>query len=338
MGLPPQDGDTLFLTHAFVPVDVHHAVGLPSLTLPSSDFVIAYDASFGGGSLTMDAIGIYSAGGNPQVAFPMEFAVTTFVANQFNIGASSTILMNVVDLSAETATLSGYDGAINFIGSSINTSTLEVLGAGPFSVTLDDSTLQTLGVNLGSSQFSVPDDTPPAEFIFTGASTATIEQYLIIGADVTSRLTITGDSHVMAENAYVNVGDFGDGDLRVTGNSTLDADVLHVGILKHGTVSVDTDGKIDSNSGFVGIFAGHNGTVNLETGGSWEVENLTLGDRGTGYVFVRNGGKLKIEDEGALGLHPTGRGVLNLIAQIPTWRSSRALRSPSAKKAQANST
>jgi fibronectin-binding autotransporter adhesin len=142
---------------------------------------------------------------------------------------------------------------------------------------------------------------------------ATIDQYLLVGSACGGRLFLEESSIVNAPMAYVNVGQGGEGFLRVAQKSMLISKFLSVGVTNFGNVAIDSDGKATTQTGEIGVLADKQGTVNIEDGGIWDTKDLTVGQNGIGYVYVRNDGTLKITGMGVLGKSQGSRGVLNLI-------------------------
>ena len=188
-------------------------------------------------------------------------------------------------------------------------------GHGPSLVHVEESTIELLGVGIGYDG-AAPEDY--AELRLTGG-TASFAQYLLVGAEGSGQLKLAGHAVVNAGEAYVNVGDLGYGFMHVTENSVIRMDELNVAVFDQGDMAIDSGGKVYSTTAHVGMINGYDGNVNVEgaeDGASlWETQDVTVGSNGTGYVYVRNNGTLRIDHEGVLGLNHGGRGVLNLIGE-----------------------
>ena len=316
--LPPEDGDSLIFRPGFPdPNAVPYSISGGSHTLPNSDVLFAINATISGGSFDVDVIGIAAFYGE---SFPMTFNGTTLKANSIINASAAQDPLNFIGATLESPTIQLYGGgtgmsAINIHdGSQVKGGVAEIgllySSSGAALVHVDNSQMELLGVRIG---FDDSEEDVYGELRLTGGSMASFAQFLLVGAEGSGRLELDGASQVDASEAYVNVGDQGEGDLHVTQSSILEARDLNVGLHANGNVAVDTGGRITSEHGKIGELAGFEGTVNLENGGEWETEDLVVGVHGTGYVYVRDGGELRISGDGVLGEHEGSRGVVNII-------------------------
>ncbi|HEV3415583.1 MAG TPA: hypothetical protein VG056_02165, partial [Pirellulales bacterium] len=328
--LPPQDGDALIIDHGFNHENLPHTISLGDLNLPSSGIQFSYYATFTGGSLNVNSVGIRSMNNIVGATFPVTFVGTSFDVNGLTANTDNdTMTFSAVDITAGEMQLGGSYSLdpvnfpppggtpiINLEGATVNASTITIAnnstpGSGRFVTNVTDSQIQSLGMEIGFGGNTLND----AAEVNLNHSEATIDQYLLIGSQGGGRLRLNDQSTVTLSgaNSYVNVGQQGEGDLLVTQMSTLTSNLLNIGVAERGTMTVDQGGRVFSQSGVLGVLAGMEGNVTLSDDALWQTNDLTVGENGTGYVYIYDQATLHIDGQGILGNAPGSRGVLNLI-------------------------
>jgi T5SS/PEP-CTERM-associated repeat protein len=155
----------------------------------------------------------------------------------------------------------------------------------------------------------------------------TIDEDPIIGMNGTGTVTIQGGAGltVMNGDLILGQGTTGLGSLQVTGTGTT---LLEEGDLIVGgastlanTMNVSAGGlaQIEGN-GIVGRDAGSNGTITIDGSGSTlQIEDLTIGQDGTGAVTVQNSGTLTETGDLILGQNANSNGSLTVDGPSTTF-------------------
>lgn len=340
--LPAWDGDTLLVGHTFISPDAVPPFSITggSHALPNSSIQFQVYATISGGTFDVHDAGISttSISNNFPQRFPVTFIDTTFSANNSiaALASQDTLAFTGATLNAPQINLdASYSlgfwqpppagvAIMEFSdGARISGGVAEVTANfgenGPSLVRVNDSEIDLLGMSVSGP--SGPKG--HGEMLLTGGSIANLEQFLLIGSEGNAFLIVDESSQVNANDAYVNVGESGIGDLYITGGSTLEAHDLNVGVHELGNVSVDEGSLLSSVNAKFGEIAGHEGTINLENGGLMQTDELVLGAHGRGYAYVRNGGTLNVNDKLVVGEH--GQGQLLVLGGGSATAASAAL-------------
>jgi T5SS/PEP-CTERM-associated repeat protein len=327
--LPAEDGDTLLVRSVIAGGDTnHYDIHFGSHDLPNSDILIVAHADYSGGNLTFGGIDINNHSSDGAVGYPMNFTGTTAYADTFTISDFfSPITLNEVDFFSPDMSLGGGSPMgspspeINFNESMVHASVLKVWQASGSmaTVTLTDSSLAAADVQIGFNE----NELAHAAEVKLVHSNSTIHLALIIGYEGAARLSLAQESHLNAATAYVNIGDEGQGDLQISEDSEMHVRQLNIAAGHEGTVGISDGGKLYTDEATVGFLSGEgrSGTVDI-TGGEndslWDVTDLIVGEFGTGFVYVRDFGILRIRGEAVLGKNEGSRGVVNLIGTQST--------------------
>jgi T5SS/PEP-CTERM-associated repeat protein len=328
--LPAQDGDGLTIDNRTLDEELaeHHTVSLSGLHFPNSTLAINLYADYSGGSLEFQTIDIRTISHIASDPHRLNFHGTSMSAELLYMGASGEGLsFDGGQISgSETTLLGGYSffypeqhtaPVISFNDVTFDASLLKVVQStdmqGLFAVDFTDSTLTGLGYEIG---FDETNGLNQAAVVKLSGSQATIDQFLLIGSEGGGRLRLENSSMLSAPNAYINVGQQGEGELLLDSSSQAASKLLNVGTAARGSVGINNGSKLTTTTeGKVGILAGKEGTVDIQGGGEWQVKDLTVGENGTGYIFVRDDGTLRVTGSATLGKLSGSRGVLNLIGQ-----------------------
>lgn len=329
--LPAEDGDQLSFRHLFINPEVAtppFAISAGFHPLPDSTVGFEVNATISGGTFDVKSVGITtrSTDQNFPGTFPVLFNGTIFQTNQaFAATASSnTLTLSAVAIESPLIQLNGVygfgegpppDGTpliwING-GSEVTGGVIKVSqdfsSPGEIRVNMSESSLSGFGLEIGFLQ-----NQGTAQLNLMNISDATPSQFVVVGKEGRGKLELSGESTLISLAAYGIVGADGPGFLHVKENSVVRLNQIEIGLRAQGDLALDTGGKLFTNDAFIGRIVGFEGTANLETEGRWETGGLTVGEYGTGRIYVRDGGTLKINNEGVLGKNPGGYGVLNLI-------------------------
>lgn len=328
----PIDGDQLdFGVSVLTDGTIHRSISLGSHVHVSN---IGFDinADLSNGDLKATTIGIINI---PYGGF---YPTTTFSGTRFRadqrmlVGSySEPITLSNATITTPLLQLYGADQAVanpaagagvtNIVsGSKVDAAELSVgddfldlsgPSVHPYVVNVDASTLTGLGLSIRGSRAGVV-----SHVQLTNGSAAEYEQYVLVGADrldTLSELVVKGGSTLRAPQAYVNVGEQGPGAMVVADGSFAFMREFNVGVFAKGSVNITNAATVTSDAGALGVISGNEGTVNIETRGTWNTKALTIGQDGTGFVFVRDQSTLKVDGDAILGHHLNSHGFLNLI-------------------------
>lgn len=333
MGLPPEDGDTIFFTDLLFPPSVSIArpfdISGGSISLPNSGVSFGMHANFSGGSYDVLGIGITTMGRYGDTV-PINFNGTSFRASQ-SFGATAvhdtltltgaTMNSPLIELSAgytfgapapppDGTPLVSIKSGSQVIGGVIKVSQgYTGPGVTPAPrINVSESILRGFGMAVGFG-----DGDAPVEVTLMNQSDAVFTQFLTVGQEGRGALALEGTSKMLSPAAYGIIGSEGPGFLHISDHSEVSLDTIQIGLNDEGDVAIDTTGKLITNDGILGEIAGKQGTANVETSGRWETDKLTVGKNGIGYLYVRDQGTVKIEEQAILGEHESGHGFLYLI-------------------------
>ena len=322
-GLAPQDGDFIFFKDSLIPADVEgpYSISGGSISLPSSYVAFEIHADFSGGSYDVAVIDIWTRSIAVHTGtFPVNFSDTAFRGNQtFTANAvHDTLTFQGATIDSPLIELNGSftieaptpppDGTplISITGGS------QVLGGVIKSsrgfTRLSESFMRGFGMEVGFSG-----EAAPAEVTLTNQSDAIFTQFLVVGKEGRGAVALEGTSKMISPEAYGIIGAEGVGSFRISDHSEVELDRIQIGENETGDVAIDTTGKLITNDGILGERQDKQGTANVESHGLWETDNLTIGKDGIGYLYIRDEGTVKIEEEAILGESATGHGFLSLI-------------------------
>lgn len=238
--------------------------------------------------------------------------------NYINLDSGTVLSGEVVNISGGQHGLyplpAGQEAKVQLrLVSEIHASELNVyqLTQSPFVFNVEEaSVLQGLGMSIGSNANTA---NGMAEVRLQSDSEANFEQYITVGNTGPGTFTLKSSAKVNSPNAYEVVGLDATGFMHVADHAEVRVDDLQVGVRSQGDVAIDTDGKVFTNKATLGSVVGFEGSVNIQDNGRWDTTDITIGDSGTGWIYVRQNGTLKINGEGVLGKEASGTGILNLI-------------------------
>lgn len=339
----PMPGDSLSFDGKYVDIflnghDAHMKEIFGATHTGMSDISFAIYATLTGGTFESDTrIGI---GNQDQFVtdplYPDEEHFLPFVMQGTHLSAPlvSIETLNYINLDSGT-TITG--GVVNIAGgqhglyplpvgeeakvqlrlvSEVHASTLNVFqfNQTPFVFNVEEaSVIDGLGMNIGSNVYT---PNGMAEVRLQSDSEANFAQYIIVGNTGPGSLTLKSGAKVTSPNAYEVVGLDATGFMHVADHAEVRLDDLQVGVRAQGDVAIDTFGKVTTNKATVGAIVGMEGSVNIQDDGRWDTTDITVGDSGTGRIYVRQKGTLKINGEGILGKEVKGTGILNLIGSM----------------------
>jgi T5SS/PEP-CTERM-associated repeat protein len=326
----PEDGDGINITDSDSLIHGLHEIQVSDFDYPSSNLQVRIGGTLSGGRLNMETILIETTG-DRETGDPLMLAFNDTELDAASINISNTL--STIDFTGQTIVgdaigLRGYNapGAlgtlrpIRFHNSNIDTFVLDATGErivgqpgiGPvLEARFDASTLTGIGVHVGHNDFEGYENS--TEMILENESDFQLSGFLIIGENSPGKLTLNSGSKITSPDADLVVGQDADGELNVTGESEVNVDHLEVGLRATGDLTIDTDAKLVTTDALLGIVNGFDSIAILRSGGTWETEDLIVGEDGIGIINVLENSRLKITGDAILGNHASGEGLLNLI-------------------------
>lgn len=335
----PMPGDSLTFNGKYIDTflnghDAHQKEIFGGTHTGMSDVAFGIYATFTGGTIESDAtIGIGNQDQFDTPLYPDENHFLPFVMqdthltghlidvgtlNYINLDSGTTLEGEVVNISGGQSSLyplaAGAEAKVQLrLVSEIHAGELNVFQVtqSPFVFNVEDaSTLQGLGMSIGSNAYTA---NGMAEVRLQSDSEANFAQFIIVGKTGPGTLTLKSSADVNSPNAYEVVGLDATGFMHVSDHAEVHLDDLQIGARAQGDMAIDTFGKVVTNKATLGTVVGFEGSVNIQDHGWWETTGLTVGDSGTGRIYVRQDGTLKINGEGILGKEVNGTGILNLM-------------------------